>query len=762
MSAPSLVPLIVVAMALKDISDGTTSKIVNLSNMPIPDNSEILPILKGIGSLGVTLDTYLPAPSRSTIRIDNTPGSYGFERRFSDILERYTIVDQNVIVYLKFLAPGTTAYTISSADQIWKAKATSFSIKFQGNSEVQISIAADTIPREVLNYQMSPILFSSSPTQVIGRYLPFVIGQGVDVKPLSVDSGHGTTARFFYATTFYNGYPVAGVDAYYARDSRNSYIEVISAAATSTALLQSAPTSSSFATLQYEKAGELPSTTSANYLLQGGKITLYGDAGLSGTVEGDWTIRLYEAGPVDGPGDTVVATAKVMKTDYTAQIQTTAEFDIDYCFDKFAPIEEGRTYYVGIVDSDPDASTSLSRVRTGTTGTHWGRSPDNGEFVERSGGLQFVFYGVVLTDDPNSDALYHDGKGLAAAFVTATQRSAPSGQTVVDLSVIDFIFNISGFEDDGSGTLSGTPGLLLNAPLRIVRLLDQEWSGSAWAAGKFDFNKFSDSHTNTIDGGSAPYNRGLNGRIDGPATRDFILSEVCRESASRVTLYNGATKQLALYAWGTNRTSARTIEEEDCRVVDYEVRGSDSIVNTITIRYGQNLRYYTALDGLTARQSPDLFAVEQLYSAYSTLGTEMLSESAALFGVRINANPDYPLLSESASVGVMLKYLAARYAIPDIYVTIELLDLNKYAAIDMLDVLTLTSPTMPSYFGTAADAYYPTYTVTAVDLVPGEYWRRAQDTRLQVEGREIFFSENSPPGLRLLCRVLNNYPRDPT
>jgi len=117
MSAPSLVPLIVVAMALKDISDGSTSKIVNISNMPIPDNSEILPILKGIGSLGVTLDTYLPAPSRSTIRIDNTPGSYGFERRFSDILERYTIIDQNVIVYLKFLAPvGTvkdTSVTVS-------------------------------------------------------------------------------------------------------------------------------------------------------------------------------------------------------------------------------------------------------------------------------------------------------------------------------------------------------------------------------------------------------------------------------------------------------------------------------------------------------------------------------------------------------------------------------------------------------------------------------------------------------------------------
>lgn len=762
MASPNLVPLLVVQFDMLSLEDGTTTKTVYCSNIALEDSPAILPIIDSIGALGTALDTYLPQASSSSITLKNSIGTYGFQRRFGDILERYSIIDQSVTAYLKFITPTTTSYTVSSSDQIWKAKAASYSMQFQGEPTISINLVADTIARDVLNNQITTELWSSAPTSALAKYLPFVIGVGVDVKPISVDVGHDTTSRYLYATIFQGAYPVQGVQSYYIRDFRNDYIEVISAASTSTSLLSSSPTSSSSLSLQYEKAGELPSTASANYLLQGGKITMYGNGSLSGTVDGDFVIRIYEQAPIDGPGDQIVGTAKVAKSTYSTQIQTTAEYTIDFCFDKVVPIESGRVYYVGIVDSNPDAVVSLGRIRTGSTGTQWGRSSDNGNWYERADGMKFEFRGVVFDDAPDSDPIYYDDFGLAPALVTMTQRSAPSGQVNPTIDGLDFVFGVNGFVDDGSGTLTGTPNLLLNAPKNIMRLLDREWNGSAWAAGKFDFTKFSASHTNTIDGGSAAYNRGVNGRIDGPATRDQIIAEVCKNSACRVTLHTGTTNQLGLYAWGNNVTSSRTITEEDCRIIRYEVRGSDSIVNYIPLRYSANLRYVKPLDFATAQQSVDLFGLSQLYDGSSALGTELLSKSVDLYGRRDLRESEFRLISDDASVLVMQKYIAARYGIADAYVTLELPDLNKYSGIEMLDVISVSSPVLPQYYGTAPDAYYPTYSATSVDLVAGEYWRRAPLVRMQVEAREVFFSENAPPSLRLLCRVLNNYPKDPT
>jgi len=774
MASPRLTPLVVIEIALKSLQNGSTTKTIYVSNLALRDSPEIRPILTQIPSVGSFLDTYLPQQTRSNLSIDNSPGSFGFERRFSDLLTRFTIINQTVKVYLKYLTSEETSYTPDSGDLIWRSTAISYIETHGEDARVDIQLSSEQLNRDVLNYQLntnyidSSILGSGCPPEAIGRYLPIVFGSSVDVKPISVTTpiDSDDDVHFLYATTFESQFPVEGINDLYVK-YEDSYYPVDSAAGTTTRLFDTR--SGTIATIitgndETPRARYL-STSGLNYILVQAEAIF--TAGVSGA-EGELRMEIWALG-INGLPKTLIGTASRDKTDFT---WGSGNVTVPFVFDRPVPLVDPGGVYIAYVSQTSINSTSpldlthdnalsgepsLFRSEDGTWGFHY--------FNQKP--FASAFYGVVISDEPDGATSLDPNTGLSAAYFTLSQKTALTGLESPDLRSLDMVANIDGIIDGafGGGTITGVNATLLEAPLHIAKLLDHEFDGAAWVTGDFDFTKYSTSHSGTIDGATAPYQRVLSGRIEGPATRDFIFSEVCRNSACRVVSFAGSSKSLGIYAWGKNVASTRTIDEEDCRVRRVEVRGSDSVANWLTIRYSANLRYLTPLDFITAQQSRDLYGIKQLFvncPEFAALGNEMLGVSNSLFGRRDNANPDYRLLNADASVALMLKYLAARYAIPDVYVTVEILDLNKYRALDMLDVVTISSPVLGSFFGTSSDADYPQHDGEVVDLVPGEYWRRAEFVRMQIEGREIFFTENSPPWLRLLCRVLNNYPKDPT
>lgn len=107
------------------------------------------------------------------------------------------------------------------------------------------------------------------------------------------------------------------------------------------------------------------------------------------------------------------------------------------------------------------------------------------------------------------------------------------------------------------------------------------------------------------------------------------------------------------------------------------------------------------------------------------------------------------------------EFLATTYALPHTFVTIEL-PFFDYTSLDMMDVITVTHPDLPAYFGTTSNAKLPTYNNTETPISQGHYWKRAQSYRMQIEAKEMAFNIDGYPTLRLTCRVLDNYPKDPT
>jgi hypothetical protein len=777
MASPNLTPLVVAELTLKSLLDGTTSKTVYLSNLALRDSPDLIPVISRLPSVGCALDTYLPQVTRSSLTINNEPGSFGFERRFSDILSRFTPINQSVKIYLKFVDATTQSYTPNSSDIVWLSSVVSYTESHGDPSVVDFQLTSDEINRDVLNFQIKSssidesLIGSGIPTQSNGQYLPLVFGESVDVKPLPITSplesgGSANDVCYVYATTFGEDFPVAGLNDLYVK-YEDQYYPVVSASTVSTPLFDtSAGTLVTVATGNDEPRRSRYLSTSGNeYILVQAKVVfLQGSA----SAEGEFNLEIWSLGP-NGIPKAMVGSATRSKADFT---WGSGNVTVEFVFDRPIPLVDPNGQYIAYLgqvntngtgsiqpshDNSLSSTASLFKGDDGSWGFHYYNQKP----------FASAFYGVSIVDWPNGDIHMDESTGLGAACLILAQKSVLTGFESPDVRTLDLVANINGFIDgsSGGGSITGSNGTLLEGPLHVAKLIDHTYNGSAWVPDAFDFTKYSASHSGTVDDSTAPYQRVLSGRIDGPATRDFVFSEICRNSGCRVVSYAGTTKNLAFYAWGNYLASSRTIDEEDCRVRRVEVRGSESIANWLTIRYSANLRYVTPIDFLTGSQSRDLYGTKQLYvgcSEFPALAAEMLGVSNSLFGRRENANPDYRLLNADASVALMLKYLAARYALPDIYVTLEVLDLNKYRALDMMDVITVSSPVLGSYFGTSADADYPVHDGDPVDLVPGEYWRRAEFVRMQIEGREIFFSENAPPGLRLLCRVLNNYPRDPT
>ena len=73
------------------------------SNRPIIDDTNVgryIPILESVGSFGCRMGDYLPEPINSEFVLNNAPGSFGYERRFSDLLDRETVISQTVKLYV--------------------------------------------------------------------------------------------------------------------------------------------------------------------------------------------------------------------------------------------------------------------------------------------------------------------------------------------------------------------------------------------------------------------------------------------------------------------------------------------------------------------------------------------------------------------------------------------------------------------------------------------------------------------------------------
>ena len=549
-------------LAAKDGSGTTT---YNVSTKDIYHAStKYYPILLSISDLGSRMGEYLPQVIGGSITVDNAAGAFGYERRFSDLFERYTPVDQTIALYsFEQSMPTTTTESFTATPfLVFTGRVRDWRI--DGEQQVLIlTIESRTLDNIVMTRQVYSTLTTDTKGQ--GKYLPIVFGNSGDVKPILIDSG------LAYATDIGSSYQVGGILQIYAKDDEGNYVEVDSASAVGTAVIDlytGATSTFTFNSTTNEVASPIFGAYGA--IITQISVGFTGTAGYAGTPVGKIIYTIYETTSIDGkPTDTIIWTGEVDKEDYTSELTSASAFVLYIQLEKPLILSIGRTYKIGVCETTTDAAlVNAAKLQTSSPGAGYSNfirhvqdatttSPATTPWFGVATAyysMNAKFYGVKFTDTHGAV----DAKYLGYAYAALTQNTTVSGYDATDLTKLDCVFTIEGLNDDGSGTITGTPGTTLTNPIHALKLLSME-PGAPWATPVLDADAFSASHAVFNAGNN--YYRELSGSTEGRQNRTTIMVSIARDTAVRVALVNPASLQLDDWTWDTYSASELTFDD---------------------------------------------------------------------------------------------------------------------------------------------------------------------------------------------------------
>jgi hypothetical protein len=710
------------------------------------------PVLKSFSGLGMAMNGELPAESSGSVVLDNTRGSFGYQRRFVDLFERYTPIEASIDVYCNFTSPTDFE---PDGGRVTVFKGTIKSATASGD-DLTLSVNARQLPKRIVTKAIDPVAFPSAPTSAFGRHLPIVFGSAVEVGPVLVSAAGSTSPTLAIATTLGNTHAILGVTEFLARDKSGTFRRVFENTTVDTAVYgYAAAANAAGYTLQTtaEAIREIDLSGLDPYLLTGGYIGIYQPSG--GTINSELTIRLYTASTNQGSQREQIEEFKITHT-------TTGVGYGPVYFTLREPhvMDTSKRYWIG--------------VHRTTGGLNWATNTGNPSVAMRerlisegdaapwrlaflSTASNFVLFAAKITPSYSS-APDENGLGYASFAVTQTALTG----TQIDLSKIQWVCNVSGLIDDGSGNITGSAGSLIINPFYAVSLLCRRWSGAAWVAGELDTALYSTTH-GAIQGGSHQLSRTIKGRTEGRTTWIELVGSILRSAAARVVMNSAAAagKFFGIYGWGYNQTSVYQFSDENSRVTDIEFSGTETIVNALQFYYDRKIS--TAdIAKITAEGSFAEFAgALNWYSGANAIATALASESKAVFGTRFNGTARMDWIPNTTSAEILARYMLGTFGRPFTFVTVEA-PLRAIKDLQLLQVVDILDPEFPAYFGSSASADGLHYAATPIEISEGSYLKRAVSVRAQIEAREVSASDRGIPMMRLRCRVLDNYPKDPT
>lgn len=769
-------------VTLKLKTDATTSETVSFTNRPIynVDTGEYWPIITAISDIGVAMGNFVPAATNTSFTIDNAPGSFGWQRKFSDKLQRYTCIDQDVTV--SFGSTPVDEKTVPTFTTIFKGKVKNLSEAVNDKQQLlTFNIQSNLIDRREIGHQISSTNRTSAniatlKETAINKTVPLILGNTVQVKPIPAEAGSNYTT-FFYGSTYSTQFVNSGVQNYYIRDTQQDpdFQAVRMLASTTTNIASMTHAGTNGAGYQY-RAYEIPYTAgTTNYIATSVLIRFQGTtdpafAGVSILFAEIWT-----KDAATGLPKTKLARAETPKSAYDSSWQAgfLTTFDVSFVFDRPVPLINSSGYFLAIgqtVDASEtvgsvqflhDTSTTVPLIRYQTTG-----SGDNGvEAVwnkTSSTGARKIYFqlrGVAATTAAEAGGPYNDTNGFSYDLVTLKIAAAAyTNQELPNLEGLDLVFEANGIKDNGSGTLTGSASAVLEKPQHILKLLNYEWNGSTWA---LNTNKWSttDHYSTWTNAYTTSFvSRVIAGRTEGRQILQTLIEQLMKNSASRLALR--ADGKLALWGFGTEQTAAANIPQEDIRVISVKTEGPESVINKLFAYYE---KIYTNPDvDLKAAQNDlkDYGSTLDWLSTTNSLTSLLSTQSKALFGDRLLADNKFDWVCDSTSMEHVAYSYLSRFAFPAVNVEIEV-PFDKYYALELLDVIKIQSPNLPAYYGAWPDTNPYMQLGQVVNWKLGHYTARAETYRAQIEGRKIKINPNNVPSLVLTCELLLNYPNNP-
>jgi hypothetical protein len=485
------------------------------------------------------------------------------------------------------------------------------------------------------------------------------------------------------------------------------------------------------------------------------------------TDEPEFTLELWTAHPVTGSPDKQVSGA-VGKRSYPSQ-SWTANVKVEVSWDKPVVLDQADYYLVTSVKKgnallDNSATQYWSRpyqsggsyiknyYKVNSNTSHTDEAVGQWALNTASTAFHFGIYCAFLDDYPNLDSNF-DSNGLCYSLFTVNQQAAASGQTLPDLTTLDWVVEVNGLTDDGSGTITGVADTLLDTAQNVLKLVSREWNGSSFAASSdWDFSCYSGTYPLAFTSGSWVY-RILSGATSGARYLEDFVSDVCKNSASRTAITVGG--KIGFWAWGTyDTTPAATLGPEDCVVSNIRSLDPSYVVNEVKFGYQKNFIYFDQLRAASTGIAADYLKSVYKNTANDTKTALLCGISETLYGKRILQDAIFDYLADDDSAELVAYHLIAAFAHPPLYCDVTV-PYDDYKTIELLDTIKVTDPTLPSFFGSSYAARKPNSTGTAVDWFTGNVPVRAETYRLQIEGKSIQFGGQIPT-ITWTCRLLLN------
>lgn len=768
MTTPTISHWLKVDITLKHKEDLSTSTMSLINRAEISDISanDTYPILLGVSRLGTSSDREMVLPDSGSFRLLDSIGSLGVDRKFSDLLERYEIIDQPVTVYYK--ETSITDYDPSSFDSVFIGKVLDYDCQIDQNLPV-IDIRFDSriFDKRIVTKVINPTDHTTAPIGSIGKALPVVIGENIQVKPVEITASGATSPIYAYATTLNTEHPVGGVQKYYVRDLSNNYTQVLSASDIATAVLSQEAGAAGSEELGSGVTETHPDSytiafplhqidfSSTPYIITQIDVDCdgYNDPAESLT-SGVIVCDIYTVNPFNGAPQYKIATSQRDCADFNASIKAAPDFLISFAFDTPVIMHNPTGYFLAFTQTDirDNSGTVINsgirlRIDTGSTESNWYRIAGGSAFYATSNiDIECYLYAVKMTDTVTGAHVGSDG--LGDAYYTLSQRTAIPGYENPDISQLDWIVEIDGLKDDSGGSITGSASAQITTPHHAIELLTQEWSGSAWSASSnWDFTSLASTY-------SSGYTIG--GATDGEVALGELIREVCRNSAYKIVLRSNG--QLAPYAWGSELTSVTKFTQENSKVLRNLKLDSSYVVNNIKIGYDKQLIYFDSIN-LASQGIPSDFTAS-LNIDYNTAGYGHIAYSDSLYGKRYLDNSLYGFINTSAQATRLAEYYLSNFNQPPVYVELEI-PFDYFSDLEVTNVIEIKHPSLPTYFGGSPNTKMSHYDGEEVDPIEGNIMTRAKTYRAQIESYRISFNEDAVPTLFVTCRLLlNSY--DPT
>lgn len=767
------------------VSGASSTAVYSFTNKLLKDSTSATtyrPILKSIGENAVEAGETLPNISLSSVEIDNRIGTFGANRKFSDILQRWSPVEGSIVFYVAQVANDSD--TVSSWTQIGQGVITSWeATAADAEATLRFDVRASKYAETVLTLEVARTVsgMENAPTSSLGRAVPLLLGSDLEVVPVRISADGATTGKYAWGTCFYQS--LKNYSSAYQIYTKN-YDDVWESITGSPLDYSTYPPSSSFTLNTYaSRAFEI--LTNHSSIVTGVELHMQANGLASSSAYLSVFILRVNADTFAVVDE--VTRGRVYLGNYDAINVSTANtnFPVNVSFDRPAVLSRTNQiryiYYLGwevtgyqVNDMSILSFILLAReIRKDAADATGGSANSFTEWkvVPYSPGPIpiYKFHTLDFSFDDHVNA--YTQTGLTYSSMTATQFTPDSGQSNPPLDNLPLLLGSM----IGLNTYGGS--VVVEKPQTIAELLGYSWNGAAWTdASAWDVSTLDTTHYAFLyDGATASYrSRVARGVFDQRTTYSQLLAELCRCTASKVGVLS--TGKSFMYPWGITVTPAADIPAADVTALSWEQRGAETIVNRAVIKVGRSYIY-------APRSFENASAVGYRYVTdfsgdnYAQV-TAMTLESRFLYGQKELAQTEFPIFpyspdglgsylgSTSAEGSVLAEYYLARFGKPLTYCSF-VVPYHRYSALRMFDVITFTSVDYPAYYGTDPDARDGTVdvggavsTVTTADY--GYETVRAQTYRGLIEGISLILAMEHAPAIRLTVLVLLNRPFDPT